>query len=81
MRMTKKETIREIRDIISGVSGHTHMIITLLKKGYEVETGIGRFSKDYDEFHTPKNLTYEHCCNDCTLKEAKEQFEMDLELL
>jgi hypothetical protein len=81
MKLTKKETIKKIRDIISGASGHTHMLVTPLKGGYDVQTGIGKFAKDYDEYHNPLNLTYEHCCNDCTLKEAKEIFENDLELM
>ena len=81
MRMTKKETTKQMRDIMSGISGHTHMLITPLKRGYEVKTGIGRFTKDYDEKHNPINLTYEHTCNKMSLREAREILENDLELM
>lgn len=69
--MQKKEIIREIRDVMSGNSGHTWIIVRHDSKSWEIAgSGIGNFSKDNLE---KGDMFFEHVCNDMTLKEAEEE--------
>lgn len=67
MKMTKKETIQQIKDICTGRSGHTHIFITPLYPCFDVKTSI---SKDRQA-----KIHFQHCCNEMSLKEATEELE------
>ena len=74
MKTTKKETIRIIRDILSGRSGHDSVRIRPLGRGYDVYTSIGIGYYDCE----PKlsgEFVLKHDRNECTLAEAREILE------
>ena len=71
MKATKKETIRIIRDILSGRSGHDSVRIRPLGplgRGYDVYTSIGIGYYDCE----PGEFVIKHDRNECTLAEADE---------
>ena len=67
MKMTKKQMIKEVRDVCTGRSGHTHIFVTPLFPCYEVETSI---SNDREG-----RMHFSHCCNEMSLREASEMIE------
>ena len=72
MKATKKETIRIIRDILSGRSGHDSVRIRPLglRSGYDVYTSIG--IGYYDCEPSEGEFVLKHDRNECTLAEADE---------
>lgn len=70
-KITKKQLIKEIRNITSGRYDHNYMIVTIVFGGYKIiGSGIGNI------FNKGKgNMEFVHCENECTLKQAKEYFE------
>lgn len=84
MKTTKKETIRIIRDILSGRSGHDSVRIRPLRRGYDIYTscGIGYYDCEPGEFVLRPSCAdiavyrnYQYDRNECTLLEAKEILE------
>ena len=69
--ITKKQLIKEIRNITSGRYRHTYMIVTPVFDGYKIiGSGIGNI------FNIGKgNMEFGHYENECTLKQAEEYFE------
>jgi len=64
--MKKTETIRELRDVLCGNSAHTWIGIDRKKRGYEIYTSTN---------NSIMEMNFQHCCNEMTLKGAKEILE------
>jgi len=65
--MTKKQVIRDLRDVLAGKSAHTIAIVEKDKKGYFIETSI----IDMNVNHETNQRKFKHCCNSLTLKETE----------
>lgn len=71
--MTKREIIRETKDILCGNSGHTNIIIWKEGRSWRCETGLNRFQKsDFSD----ESIQFSHCCNEITLKETKKEIDV-----
>jgi len=70
--MKKQELIREVRDVMSGNSGHTVIAFGRNENNkWETYTTISRLSRDdFPEWKWVQ--TQKHNCNEMTLKEAAE---------
>lgn len=67
--VNKKQLIRIVRDVMSGISEHTIGSFRKISRGlYKVETTIGN-QYPYD---APKWARFRHDRNNMTLREAKE---------
>lgn len=79
--MNKKQVITEIRDIVGGYSCHDWLIVSNMDNGkWSTYSGLGRFCWDNADRET--DMLVCHTANDCTLKEASEilQHELDLKI-
>lgn len=68
--MTKREMIKEVRDIMVGNSGHTNILVWKEGRSWKTETNINRFS--FEDVNEVNGFQEQHCCNEMTLKETKE---------
>ena len=67
--MTKRQVIQEVRDTMSGISGHTVIAYGKNENKWEIYTTISSLRKeDFDEWQWVS--IERHCCNEMTLKEA-----------
>ena len=64
--MTKQQTIRRMKDVISGVDSSTWIGIDKKKKGYEVYTSLR---------NPNMQMNFQHFCNEITLVEVKKLLE------
>ena len=71
--MTKKELIKQVQRITTGVDAHTHILFGKVGRSWICYTGISPLQKnDYPEVENPKIA--KHCCNNATLKEVEREF-------
>jgi len=68
--MTKREMIRELRDVLVGNCGHSHIAIWKEGRSWKTETGLDRQIWQ----HVEGCAGFDHCCNEMTLKETAEYF-------
>jgi len=70
--MNKKETIREIRDVVEGNSVYDFIAVAKKEKGrgYKiVGSGLGY---PVSENYNARDMMFRHSMNECTLAEAEE---------
>ena len=67
--MTKREMIKEVRDVMTGNSGHSYIMVWKEGRSWKVETNINKFSSD--DFEDDTYFQCRHSCNDMTLKETE----------
>lgn len=60
--MTKRQVVKEIRDVMVGTSAYECIGVNKLAKGWEVYTSNNDPHMD---------MCFHHCCNEMTLKEAE----------
>ena len=64
--MTKKNMIKEVRDVMTGRSGHTYISVSKKGRSWQTETNINRIDDDNAIFEV------QHCCNEMSLREIED---------
>ena len=67
--MTKANMIKEVRDVMTGVSGHTNILVWKKGRSWKTETNISKFS--FEDVDNVNGFQLNHCCNEMTLKETE----------
>lgn len=63
--MTKKEMISNVRDVMTGRSGHTYISVSKKGRSWKIKTNINPILDDSALFEA------KHICNEMTLKETE----------
>ncbi len=67
--MTKRQLVRELRDVIDGTSGHNVAQVWKTGRSWNMDTNISRNAFEYNE----DSRIFDHCCNKITLKEVEQE--------
>jgi hypothetical protein len=62
--MTKRQAIKEIRDVMAGYSNHKYGMVYKIGRSWEVQTGMSKFDSE-------DGTVFYHNCNEITLKEVE----------
>ena len=68
---SKKEIVREIKNVVSGLTAYSNIVVKKVGKGYELRRTFSRLPLG----EAQGAMQFSHCCNHCTLKEAEDMLD------
>lgn len=78
-KLTKEQLIRKIRDVMAGYTANTYIEVKPVSRGYLIiAEGIGN---PPSECYNLDTMLFKRCCNECTLRQARDSFEYHYGLL
>ena len=78
-KLTKQQLIRKIRDVMAGYTAITYMEVKPVSRRFKIiAEGIG---KPPAECYNLDTMLFKRCCNECTLRQARDSFEYHYSLL